>query len=78
LIFRENGTTIGFEKEASGLRLFHGLHGVQKVGSSNLPAPTIASTNAVATFYYLRKANSGPVKIVINKAGYPTLQWKPA
>ena len=42
---------IDFKKEASGIRLFHGLRGVQKVGSSlvlnvaegNLPAPTIAS-----------------------------------
>jgi hypothetical protein len=40
---------ITLEKEASGLSLLSGLHGVQKVGSSNLPAPTIASTKAVAT-----------------------------
>jgi len=34
------------EKEASGLRLFSRLNGVQKVGGSNPPAPTIASTKA--------------------------------
>ena len=39
-----------FEKEASGLRLLSRLHGVQKVGSSNLPAPTIALRKAVVTF----------------------------
>jgi len=29
------------EKEASGLRLFHGLNGVQKVGSTNLVSKII-------------------------------------
>jgi len=37
------GRIIRAEKEASGLRLLSRLHGVQKVGSSNLPAPTIPS-----------------------------------
>jgi len=47
------GRIIRAEKEASGLRLLSRLHGVQKVGSSNLPAPTLASTEALATFLVL-------------------------
>ena len=47
MISKENDYIPGSEKEASGLRLLSGLNGVQKVGSSNLPAPTIASTHQV-------------------------------
>jgi len=51
---------ISLKKEASRLRLFHGPHGVQKVGCSlvlsvakgNLPAPTVASTKITVTFCY--------------------------
>jgi len=40
---------LSYRKEARGSPLFSYLYGVQKVGSSNLPAPTIASRKAVAT-----------------------------
>jgi hypothetical protein len=43
---------IASKKEASGLRLLSRLHGVQKVGSSNLPAPTITSSNTPHDFLH--------------------------
>jgi hypothetical protein len=61
-------------KEARGSPLFSYLDGVQKVGSSNLPAPTIASNFRVATFRYLKSAEGLPPEyyIFLSMERYPT------